>query len=195
MGKNCQPMKRRFLVIGCGSIGKRHIRNLISLGIDGVNDIIAFDLDPARREEVEKKLGIATAQTIAAAWASRPEVCLITAPTAFHLTLARQAAERNCHLFIEKPLSHNWAGVEQLMSTVTDNHSITLVGCNLRFHPGLEKIKNLLAENAIGKIIAARVEVGQYLPDWHPWEDYRQSYSARRALGGTESRRHRRRYV
>ena len=56
--------------------------------------------------------------------------------------------------------------------------------CNMRFHPGLSMLNSLLAERAIGKVIAARVKVGQYLPDWHPWENYRQSYSARGELGG-----------
>jgi predicted dehydrogenase len=54
----------------------------------------------------------------------------------------------------------------------------------MRFHPGLREIKRLLAASAVGRVIAARVEGGQYLPDWHPWEDYRRGYSARRELGG-----------
>jgi predicted dehydrogenase len=74
--------------------------------------------------------------------------------------------------------------VEQLLAAVRKADLITLVGCNLRFHPGLARVKNLLEEEAIGRVVAARVEVGQYLPDWHPQEDYRQSYSARRQLGG-----------
>ena len=109
---------------------------------------------------------------------------VITTPTASHLSLALEAAEHGCHLFIEKPLAHAWQGVDRLVDLVEHGRLVTLVGCNLRFHPGLRAVKNLLAEKAVGRVIAVRAEVGQYLPDWHPEEDYRKNYSARRALGG-----------
>ncbi|MGH7930330.1 MAG: Gfo/Idh/MocA family protein, partial [Candidatus Binatia bacterium] len=74
--------------------------------------------------------------------------------------------------------------VEQVIELARRKKLVSLVGCNMRFHPGLVTVKRLLMEQAVGRIIAARVEVGQYLPDWHPWEDYRQNYSARADLGG-----------
>jgi len=172
---------KRFLVIGCGSIGKRHVQNLRALGVE---DIVAFDVQAARRVEAATTLGIQTVESVEAGWEGRPEVCVITAPTSLHMAMALSAADQHCHLFIEKPLSHNWHRVERLLDAVTQQNLITLVGCNLRFHPGLRTIKRLLAENAVGRLIAARIEVGQYLPDWHPWEDYRRSYSARSELGG-----------
>lgn len=181
MRSNFAPTKRRFLVIGCGSIGKRHIDNLRHLG---ANDIIAFDTQATRAAEVAAAHGVETVASLEAAWEQRPDVCLITAPTSLHLALARQSAEHGCHLFIEKPLSHSWQGVEELLGVVARQRLVTLVGCNMRFHPGLREIKRLLAENAVGRVIAVRVDVGQYLPDWHPWEDYRRGYSARSELGG-----------
>ena len=168
-------------MIGCGSIGKRHMANLRQLGVD---DIIAFDTQAARAAEAAADYGIVAVASLAAAWERRPDVCLITAPTSLHLALARQGAAQGCHLFIEKPLSHSWQGIEELLGEVRRRELVTLVGCNLRFHPGLVTLKRLLAENAVGRVIAARVEVGQYLPDWHPREDYRLSYSAQRELGG-----------
>jgi predicted dehydrogenase len=98
--------------------------------------------------------------------------------------LALEAAEHGCHLFVEKPLSDGLEGVERLLAVVRERNLITLVGCNLRFHPGLMQVKRLLEQGALGRVVAARVEVGQYLPDWHPQEDYRQGYSAHRDLGG-----------
>jgi hypothetical protein len=59
-----------------------------------------------------------------------------------------------------------------------------MVGYNLRFHPGLRRLKELVSQGAIGQVVSARATVGEYLPDWHPWEDYRRSYSGRRDLGG-----------
>lgn len=175
------PSKRRILVAGCGSIGKRHMKNLRDLG--GV-EVLAFDPAPERRAEVQAALGIEAVDTLTAAWRCQPSVCVVAAPTALHLRLALEAADHGCHLFIEKPLSHSEDGLPQLMERVRKHGLITLVGCNMRFHPGLAKIKQLLDGHAVGRVIALRVEAGQYLPDWHPWEDYRQSYSARRDLGG-----------
>jgi predicted dehydrogenase len=171
----------RFLVIGCGSIGKRHIGNLRALG---AADMLAFDIRADRRHDVSSTFGIEALASLEAAWSYEPEVVLVTVPTSLHVPIALESVVRRCHFFIEKPLSSSWAGVERLLRAVRQNDLVTLVGCNMRFHPGLSTLKRLLGERAIGNLIAARVEVGQYLPDWHPWEDYRKSYSARRDLGG-----------
>jgi predicted dehydrogenase len=171
----------RFAVAGCGSIGKRHMKNLRALG---AGEIIAADLRADRREEIEEALGIRAMASLEDVWVRAPDAIVIAAPTALHLPLALEAAERGVHLFIEKPLASAWDGIERLMKLAQERNLVSLVGCNMRFHPGLVKIKRLLAEQAVGRIIAARVDAGQYLPDWHPWEDYRQSYSARAELGG-----------
>ncbi|MCG6538313.1 MAG: Gfo/Idh/MocA family oxidoreductase, partial [Syntrophales bacterium LBB04] len=175
------PHKRKFLVIGCGSIGKRHIGNLISLN---EGNIMAFDSIPDRRQEVKARFNIEVLDNLADAWASHPEVAFITAPTSMHAPLAIMAAEHGCHLFIEKPLSHSLEGLDDLLDVVKKKGVVTLVGCNMRFHPGLKKINSMIEDGSIGKIIAMRVEFGQYLPDWHPLEDYRYGYSARAELGG-----------
>jgi predicted dehydrogenase len=172
---------QRFLIIGCGSIGKRHIRNLVA---NGVVEILAFDIIKDRRCDMESQFNLETVDTLEEAWEQKPEVVLITTPTSTHVPLALQSAEHRCHLFIEKPLSDRLDGVDELLETVQNRNLVTLVGCNMRFHPGLVRIKKSLEQGLIGRVVAARVEVGQYLPDWHPWEDYRQGYSARRDLGG-----------
>ena len=171
----------RVVVIGCGSIGKRHLRNLLALG---VADVVAYDPREDRREEVRTTLNVETISDLDEAWKRDRTLALITAPTSLHVPLAQKAAEHGCHLFIEKPLSDRLEGVEPLLSAVRERHLISLVGCNMRFHPGLMTIKQLLERGAIGRVVTARVEAGQYLPDWHPREDYRQGYSARRNLGG-----------
>lgn len=172
---------RRFLVIGCGSIGKRHIRNVLELR---AGEIDAFDVRPDRRDETRSQFAVETVDSLEAGWARSPDVALITVPTSLHVPLAFEGAQRGCHLFVEKPLSDRLDGVDQLLDAVRKRRLVTLVGCNMRFHPGLRKVKSLLEENAVGRVVAARVEAGHYLPDWHPWEDYRQSYSARKDLGG-----------
>jgi predicted dehydrogenase len=171
----------RLLVVGCGSIGKRHMRNLRLLG---ARQILAFDVRADRRAEVKALLNVEIAESFDDAWARNPEVIVIAAATAAHMPLALEAAKRGIHLFIEKPLASTWDGVDRLVELVHQKQLVSLVACNLRFHPGIVTVKRLLNENVVGRIIAARVEAGQYLPDWHPWEDYRQNYSANAVLGG-----------
>jgi predicted dehydrogenase len=119
-----------------------------------------------------------------------PQAVIIANPTALHMDVAIPAADRGCHLLIEKPLSHSLEGIQQLQKAVRRGGGQVLVGFQFRFHPGLQKIKQLLTPNAslpsspIGRPLSVRAQWGEYLPGWHPWEDYRQGYSARLDLGG-----------
>src|SRR5437870_6298916 len=123
----------RFLVIGCGSIGKRHNGNLIACR---AGEIRAFDVRDDRRAEVKSRFGIQVLGKLEEAWEAGADVALITVPTRLHVPLALEAAEHGCHLFIEKPLSDNLDGIDRLLSAVREHNLITLVGCNLRFHAG-----------------------------------------------------------
>jgi predicted dehydrogenase len=109
---------------------------------------------------------------------------IVSNPTALHLDVAIPAAEAGCHLLLEKPISHNMDRVDELLAAVKRGGGKVLVGYQFRFHPGLQALKRWLMEGRIGKLISAHAHWGEYLPDWHPWEDYRQSYAARRDLGG-----------
>lgn len=171
----------RFLVLGCGSIGQRHIKNLIALQ---AGEILAFDVLEDRRHFVREELDVETVDRIEAAWKWKPDVALIAASTETHVLLALQAVEHGCHLFIEKPLSHTLTGIDRLCAEVEQRQLTTMVGCNMRFHPGPVTVKRLITENAIGKVIAARIQTGSYLPWWRPEQDYRQSYSASIEWGG-----------
>lgn len=118
------------------------------------------------------------------ALAQRPDAVLVCNPTSLHVETALRAARAGSHLFIEKPLSNSLDGLDALEQLAREKRLTVLMGFNLRFHPGLVLVKKLLEERRIGRLVSIRAQVGQYLPDWHPWEDYRESYSARRQLGG-----------
>ena len=173
--------KPRILVIGCGSIGKRHIGNLIALR---AGEIRACDASQERAGETGARFGIETEIRLSSAWAWNPDIALIATPPSSHVELAIEAARRGCDLFIEKPLSDRKQGVRQLEGLVRRKDLVSMVGCNLRFHPGLVRVKQILEKGSIGRVLSAIVEFGQYLPDWHPTEDYRKGYSARVDLGG-----------
>lgn len=170
-----------FLVVGVGSIGRRHIANLRRLG---VRRLWAYDPQRERVDEVEARWGVRGFASLDEALAAGPKVVWICSPPVYHIPQALAAARAGAHLFIEKPLSASLEGVDALIAEVEARNLRTLVGCNFRFHPGLQRLKALVTREALGRVIFARAEFGQYLPDWHPWEDYRQGYSARRALGG-----------
>jgi len=178
---NTNPADYRFFVIGCGSIGKRHISNLQQLG---VGNILAFDPRGDRLDEVQEQFGIAVTQDIEKGISDNVQVTFICSPTHLHLEHALLAAEAGSHMFIEKPLSHTLDGIEQLLDSVSSRSLLALVGCNFRFHPGLRFVRELLRKDQLGTIVTARAQFGQYLPDWHPWEDYSRTYSAQSVMGG-----------
>jgi predicted dehydrogenase len=171
----------RIGILGCGSIGRRHAQNLISLG---QKDLVLFDPDPAARTTLETTPNASLVETLDDVWRSRPEVVFVTSPPHLHVRHALEAARRGCHLFIEKPLSHSWDGVDELCTEIDKRELISLVGCNMRFHPGPARIKKLLDQADIGRVISARIHTGSYLPEWRPGTDYRRGYSASAAMGG-----------
>lgn len=174
-------MTRRFLVVGCGSIGKRHIGNLLGLG---AGEIWGYDEVADRRAELAQLPGARVAATAEEAWASDPDVVVVATPSSLHLPVAIAAVERGCHLFVEKPLADTYAGVQSLLELLRRRPAVSLVACNLRFHPGLLVVKRLLDDGAVGRVVTAQAQFGQYLPDWNPQRDYRNTYNARRDLGG-----------
>jgi predicted dehydrogenase len=170
----------RWLIAGCGSIGKRHLRNLRHLGVD---DIVVFDEREDRRQEAAEQWNVQTTDNLEAGLEGA-SVAVICTPTHLHVQGALTAARAGCHLFIEKPLADSIEGVDLLLEEVVRRRLHTLVGCNFRFHPAMREMKRLVAEGVAGRLVSARAQFGHYLPDWHPWEDYRRGYSARREMGG-----------
>lgn len=169
------------LLIGCGSIGKRHLRNLKALG---AGPLYAFDPAPERVAQAVEQTGARGFADLAAALAMKPGLVIVASPNSLHLSHALAAARAGAHLFIEKPLSHSLDGVDELRRVVEREGLTALVGCNMRFHPGVALARRLVMEGAIGRVSAAEAVCVSYLPDWHPGEDYRKNYSARKDLGG-----------
>lgn len=164
----------KALIVGAGSIGKRHEQNLKTLG---VHDIIFLHHGIGKNQAPHF-------WSLRQALKVKPDIAIIANPSSLHIPIALALARAGVHLLIEKPLSHNLNNIKKLMVEVKKHKLVAMVGYNFRFHPQVKKIKELLAIKAIGKISMARIVVGQYLPDWHPGEDYRKSYAGRKALGG-----------
>jgi glutamate-1-semialdehyde aminotransferase/spore coat polysaccharide biosynthesis protein SpsF (cytidylyltransferase family)/predicted dehydrogenase len=172
----------RSLVVGCGSIGSRHARNLKLLGVQHLG---FCDTDPSvlARCQVEFE-GDFFSDYGEALLAFRPDTVLICTPPVYHLEQAVSAIRSGAHVFIEKPLSNESSGVQVLIGEALRQNRRVQVGYNLRFHPGIRILKDLIDSGKIGRVLWLNAEAGQYLPDWRPWQNYRDSYSAREELGG-----------
>jgi len=171
----------RIAIIGCGSIGQRHIRNLRTLGYE---DLMVFDPLERVSRTIAQEVGAAVCLTIDELLTRAPDVACITSPSNHHIRTAARFADAGCHLFIEKPLSHSLSGLQELCDTVARREIITMVACNMRFHAGPIEVQRLLQAQRIGRVLAARLHTGSYLPSWRPTQDYTQSYSASTEWGG-----------
>jgi len=171
----------KVLVVGCGSIGRRHIANILSLS---GHEVSAVDINPAAVQHVKERHGIAAGTDLDAALHAEPDCVFVTTPPALHLSPAMASARAGCDFFVEKPLSHSMEGVKELLAEVEERRLVTMVGCNMRFHPNIAFMKRFLEEGRLGKVYSVHAEGSFYLPRWRPAIDYRLNYGARRDLGG-----------
>jgi predicted dehydrogenase len=162
-------------VIGAGSIGTRHITNLLKLG----HEVIVFD--PAMPDPIP---GTKTTQTIDNLWSAKPTAVFVCTPTSMHLEHATLALMNHCHVFIEKPISHSLNGIKNLEKLAKLKNKHVFVACNMRFHSSIKRIKHALDKGTIGKIVSLHAEFGHYLPNWRPSQDYTKTYSANKSMGG-----------
>lgn len=171
----------KFLIAGLGSIGRRHFRNLRALG---ERDILLYRTRKSTLPD-DELAGFETFTDLTAALDQKPDAVIVANPTALHLDVALPAAEAGMHLFLEKPVSGSLdERVGALRDAVSRSGSRVLVGFQFRFHPTLKKAADLIQNGALGQVLTFRAHWGEYVPNWHPWEDYRQTYAARADLGG-----------
>lgn len=175
----------KILVIGCGSAGERHIKNLKSLALA---EIIACDQSQERLEYIKGEYAIEVFRDYEKALNGEAiDAVLVCTPTSNHIAPASAAIQQGCHVFVEKPISHTLEGVDSLINEARRKNLTLMTGFNYRFHPDLRHIKKLMDTGAIGKPISAKTHFGSYfltrLP-FHPGQDYRQDYAAQEVGGG-----------
>lgn len=170
----------KFLIAGFGSIGRRHMRNLLDLG---ERDILLLRSQKSTLP-TDEIAAFPTYTRLDEALAQRPEAVIIANPTALHLDVAVPAAQAGCSIFMEKPVSHTLEGIDALAGALHSGGGRLLVGYQFRYHPTLQKAAEVIHSGEIGRLLSLRTAWGEYLPGWHPWEDYRQGYAARADMGG-----------
>jgi len=169
--------------VGLGSIGRRHLSNIKKN--DPSAEIIVWHLQSKKNELRENINDVnKVAYSFDEAIREKPDVAFITCPSSLHISIAIMLAQEGIDLFIEKPISSNLVDVENFLRIGKSQKIVIMVGYNMRFHRPLQLLKQKISEGAIGNPIGIHAEVGQYLPDWRPGKDYRQSVSAQKELGG-----------
>lgn len=172
-------MISKVLMVGIGSIGRRHLRLLREA-------LPSADIRALRHSGCQEPIAYANGcfDCIQSALVFSPQIAIISSPAPFHLGVAQVLAEGGTHLLVEKPVSHTLSGVADLVSLCSARGLVFQVGYNLRFLETLQLFRKVIADGQIGKVCVVRCEIGQYLPSWRPGTDYRTAVSAQAALGG-----------
>ncbi len=170
-----------ILICGLGSAGQRHLRHFRELGVPRID---AFSTGKGTLKQSGAALPDAVFGSLEEAISQRPQAVVVANPTALHVETARVVLAGGAHVFIEKPISHTLTGCEELLRDGHLKRLVIAVGCNLRFHPLLLKLREVVSTGNLGRPVLAQAHFGGWLPDWHPWEDYRLGYAARKELGG-----------
>ncbi len=167
-------MSARILVLGAGSIGSRHARELSSAGAD----VDVADPDPSRSAGV----GVGRTVPFDLSRLDGYDGIVVASPTSFHEEQARAAlVGSGASVLVEKPLATGGDGLDELVAM---GKGRLMVGYNLRLHQPIRRLVDLVHAGRAGDVSAVRLWFGSWLPDWRPTVDYRLTYSAQSALGG-----------
>jgi len=168
-------------IIGLGSIGRRHLR----LAREFRSEIKIIAVRSGKGKKVpEEKIADKIVYNIKDAMDIGIQAAVISTPAVYHIKQAKKLMEAGIHVLVEKPLSHNMENIDDLLKIAENSDAVGLVGYCLRYDPGALKFKEMLGSNEAGKILRINVDCGSYLPDWRPDQDYHQSVSAKKELGG-----------
>lgn len=184
----------KILMIGLGSIGQRHLRNIkraygeqaeiLAYRVRGLKRTFSDSMEILKDVSLEEQYGITSFSDLDEALCQKPDIAFITNITKSHIPCAIKCVKAGCHLFLEKPISDSLEGIDELQRLAKDNGCTVFVGYQNRFHPGIQYLKKRLSENAIGNILSVRSVVGERLTTMHTYEDYKETYMARKDMGG-----------
>jgi len=171
-----------ILIVGFGSIGQRHLRVMRALLPDAKITVVRqhtpidTNQPPAGADTITDDLNHAIGQN--------PDAAILAGPAAGRMDLALPLAKNGVHILAEKPIAMSTNLVAQVLKMVAQNNTVFMVGYVLRHMPVLIAMKNAIDDDRIGDVYSLNAQVGQHLGGWRPGTDYRQSVSAKAALGG-----------
>lgn len=171
----------KALVVGLGSMGKRRVRNLRAIG---VREIVGTDIRPDRCAEARAKYGVTVVPDFDTGMAAGPDVVIISTPPHLHLDYARQAASARKHVFTEFSWTENLSDLDELDRLCEERGIVGAPSCTQRYQESVRRMRDLVGEGIIGRVIFLLFHSGQWAPDWHPWEPITDFYLGHKAMGG-----------
>ncbi len=184
----------KILMIGLGSIGQRHLRNIrklygtsceiLAYRTRGLQRTFTDEMQIRNGVNLEEEFKIKVFNDLNYALEEKPDIAFVTNITARHMECAIAAARAGCDLFIEKPVSDSLDRCREFAGIIENSNCIVYVGYQNRFHPCIADIKNIINGGGIGSIISVENEFGERLSTMHPYEDYRTTYMAQKKMGG-----------
>jgi len=184
----------KILFLGLGGAGQRHLRIFRSL-LDGSVEFSAYrktsktpnlnsDFTVNDNIDITKKYSLKLFDSFDESLKNKPDLIVISTPSSLHYVEALKAAQNKINIFVEKPFSNELTGFDKFEHLIIENKLYFYISFQRRFHPYLAKIKKIIEEGKLGKIITASFNVGSFVPEWHPYEDYNNLYACRKDLGG-----------
>lgn len=186
--------KWKVLVVGMGSAGQRHMRNLQSILGDSI-EFIAYreqghDVVYNDNLQIEENIclydryRLKEVESFESGLIEKPDIVIISNPNSMHMKYALKAAEYCCNMFVEKPLSSNMKGVVELERRIREKNLVCYVGYQMRLHPCITKTKEYIEKSKIGNIIHVSTEVGELLTAMHKYQDYHTMNESQKKTGG-----------
>ncbi len=163
-------------VIGFGSIGRRHVKNLLSLGQTDI--VLLREINTGNPHNLQE------VSTIKELISEKPKAVILANPTSMHSAYLHLILKNGIDILAEKPLVSSTLEIEGLERALAKYPGVGMTAYNMRFHPCIKKAKEILSSGVLGDIFSARLYVGQYLPDWRPGKMYSETYSAMKEMGG-----------
>jgi predicted dehydrogenase len=170
---------KRFLIIGLGSIGRRHTRNLATLYPTAAFTFLR------RSETPDALISDLNGRTITALDDLDYDLIVLSTPSALHIDFLPQLIQSGAALMIEKPIVTTLGDCDAILAALdTAPDAVRVSGFNFRHIASLIQAQQMIANGRLGRIIRASFKAGQWLPDWRPTQNYREIYSGSIALGG-----------
>lgn len=170
----------KILVIGAGSMGRRRLRDLNYLNQGAV---LLLEPMPERCEQVASAFGVPGYDGLDAAMEQRPDALVVSTPPALHELYVRRGLRQSLHVFAEVPFVFDHDALKEVVANRNEK-SLLAVSHTIRYYPPYRLIHDLLVRGVVGRPLYLEYSLGNYLPDWHPYEDYRKFYARDQKLGG-----------
>jgi predicted dehydrogenase len=173
---------KRILIIGLGSIGRRHTRNLAALYPDST---FVFLRHSGQTDSFVHEMGGTVETSFETVLNQKFDLAVVSSPSANHIDVLPRLIASGVKLFVEKPIVTSLEDCDSILQALADApDAVRASGFNFRYIQSLRTMHDMIVRGELGTIVRASFVAGQWLPDWRPDQDYRKVYSADAARGG-----------